>query len=240
MNMAGSHASMLAGGANSSMVAGGAHGSMVMSGGASMISSGGAHGGVDILPSWLAIAWTLFFVGILVIHARHVLDSEGQRRAWHSGHVLMAFGMIFMFAPASIDHFDIPSGFWQLVFANATGIALAWILAQALSRQVVNLLWVVIASDLAAMVYMWSPTGFVAPVTWLLVAYFAAQTVLWATNLMRRTDDLAVGRRFTVDSGGALAASAAQPLVCDRDLRISVGGMTLGMAYMFAAMQLSI
>jgi hypothetical protein len=230
MNMAAGHASI---------DAGGAHSSMVMSGGSSMISSGAARGGTDILPEWLAIVGALFFVGILVIHARHVLDSQGQRRAWHSGHVLMALGMIFMFAPASIDHFDIPSGFWQLVFANATGIALAWILAQALSRQVVNLLWVVIASDLAAMVYMWSPGGFVSPVTWLLVAYFAAQTVLWATNLMRRADDLAVGRRFTVDSSGALAASAAQPLVCDRDLRISVGGMTLGMAYMFAAMQLS-
>ena len=213
---------------------------MVMSaGGSSMISSGASRGGLDILPEWLAIVWTVFFVGILVIHARHVLDSQGQRRGWHSGHVVMALGMIFMFAPASIDHFQIPGGFWALVFANATGLALAWILAQALSRQVVNLLWLVIASDLAAMVYMWSPNGFVAPVTWLLVAYFVAQTILWATNLMRRTDDLAVGRRVTVDAGGALAASAVEPLVCDRDLRISVGGMTLGMAYMFAAMQLS-
>jgi len=230
MNMAGSHASM---------EMGGTHGSMVMSGGSSTVSSGAAHGGVDILPEWLAILWMLFFVGILVIHARHVLDSQGQRRAWHSGHVLTALGMIFMFAPASIDHFNIPSGFWQLAFANATGVALAWVLAQALSRQVVNLLWLVIASDLAAMVYMWSPSGFVSPITWLLVAYFAAQTVLWATNLMRRTDDLAVGRRFSVDAGGAITASAAQPLVCDRDLRVSVGGMTLGMAYMLAAMQLS-
>jgi len=230
MNMAGSHASM---------DMGAAHGSMVMSGGSSMISASAARGGVDILPGWLAIVWTLFFIAILVIHARHVLDSQGQRRAWHSGHVLMSLGMSFMFAPASIDHFNIPSGFWQLVFANAAGVALAWILAQALNRQVVNLLWIVIASDLAAMVYMWSPSGFVSPITWLLVAYFAGQTVLWATNLMRRTDDLPVGRRFSIDSGGALAASTAQPLVCDRDLRVSVGGMTLGMAYMFAAMQLA-
>jgi hypothetical protein len=33
-----------------------------------------------------------------VIHARHALDSDGQRRLWHSGHVLMALGMVFMFA----------------------------------------------------------------------------------------------------------------------------------------------
>jgi hypothetical protein len=39
--------------------------------------------------------------------------------------------------------------------------------------------------------------------------------------------------------GGALAISAAEPLVCFRDLRASMFAMTLGMAYMFAAMQLA-
>jgi Domain of unknown function (DUF5134) len=219
----------------------GGNSSMKMSGsnGSTVASAGGGHGTLDILPQWLAIAATVAFIAILVIHARHVLDSQGQRRYWHSGHVLMALGMVFMFAPASIDRFDIPSGFWQLLFANAAGVVFAWILAQALSRQVVNVLWLVIGSDLAAMVYMWSPGSFEAPITWLLVVYFAAQAILWATNRMRLADDLAIGRRFSVDSGGALTATAAQPLVCDRDLRLSVGGMTLGMAYMFAAMQLA-
>jgi hypothetical protein len=215
----------------------GSHASMVMPGG-TVMSSGGGHGTTNILPQWLAIVWTLVFIGILVIHARHVLDSHAQRRYWHSGHVLMAFGMIFMFAPASIDHFDIPAGFWQLAFANAAGIVLAWILAQALSRQVVNVLWIVLATDLAAMVYMWSPSGLVGSITWLLVVYFVVQAVLWATNLMRQADDVAVGRRFSVSPGGAIAATAVQPLVCDRDLRVSLGVMTLGMAYMLAAMQL--
>ncbi|HEX3874026.1 MAG TPA: DUF5134 domain-containing protein [Solirubrobacteraceae bacterium] len=201
-------------------------------------AAGAAHGTLDLLPQWLAIAWTIVFVAALVIHTRHVLESHGQRRFWHSAHVLMALGMIFMFAPASIDRLDIPSGFWQLLFANAAAAALAWILAQALGRQVVNVLWILIATDLAAMVYMWSASGFVAPITWLLVAYFAAQTAAWATNRMRQADDLAIGRRFSVDSAGAVAATASQPLVCDRDLRVSVGVMTLGMAYMFAAMQL--
>jgi hypothetical protein len=216
----------------------GSHDTMAMPGGSSM-SMTSSHGTVNILPQWLAILWTLCFVAILVIHARHVLESHGQRRFWHSGHVLMALGMIFMFAPASIDHLDIPSGFWQLAFANAAGVVVAWIFAQALSRQAVNALWIVIAIDLAAMVYMWSPNGFRAPITWLLVAYFAVQTALWATNRMRRTDDLAIGRRFSVGPSGAVAASAAQALVCDRDLRASVGLMTLGMAYMLAAMQLA-
>jgi len=225
----------------------GSHGSMSMTGGhapsmsgshGSMVMSGASHGSVNILPDWLAIVWALVFVAVLVTHARHVLESRGQRQFWHSGHVLMAVGMIFMFAPASIDHFDIPTGFWQLAFANAAAIVAAWILAKALTRQAVNVLWIVIAIDLAAMVYMWSPSGFQSPITWLLVAYFAAQAFLWASNLMRGADGIELGRRFSVGSGGAIAATAAHPLVCDRDLRVSLGVMTFGMAYMLAAMQL--
>jgi len=199
-----------------------------------------AHGTTNILPDWLAVIWTLVFVAIIVVHIRHVLDSDdGQRRIWHSGHVLMAFGMAFQFAPSSLDHFNIPAGFWQLVFANAAIAALLWILVQAVSGRAVNVLWLVMAIDMGAMAYMWSPSGFQAPLTWLLVAYFAAQSLLWVTNRMRDVDHRTLfGGSLSITPGGAVAMSAAEPLVCFRDLRVSMSAMTLGMAYMFAAMQL--
>ena len=226
MNMSMSHGvSMSHGGGHSTSVGG--------------MSMSAAHGATNILPSWLAVLWTLVFIAIVVIHTRHVLDSEGQRRIWHSGHVLMALGMAFMFAPSSIDHFNIPSGFWQLVFANGALAAFAWILAQALSRRAINVLWLVMAIDLAAMAYMWSPSGFQGPVTWLLVVYFLAQSLLWVSDRMRSVDHKTLLRgSFSVTPGGAVAMSAAEPLVCFRDLRASMFAMTLGMAYMFAAMQL--
>ncbi len=197
------------------------------------------HGTTNILPSWLAVIWTLVFIVIIVVHALHLRDSEGQRRIWHSGHVLMAFGMAFMFAPSSIDHFNIPSGFWQLAFANGAIAIVLWMLAQALSGRAVNALWLIMAIDLGAMAYMWSPSGFQAPITWILVAYFALQTLLWLTNRMRDVDHRTLfGGSFSVAPDGAVAMSAAEPLVCFRDLRVSMSAMTLGMAYMFAAMQL--
>jgi Domain of unknown function (DUF5134) len=200
---------------------------------------GAGHGATNILPTWLAIVWTLVFIAIVVIHVRHVLDSDGQRRVWHSGHVLMALGMAFMFAPSSIDSFDIPSGFWQLVFANGALAALAWMLVQALSGRAINVLWLVMAIDLGAMAYMWSPSGFQAPLTWVLVAYFGAQSLLWASDRMRDVDHKTLwGGSFSVTPAGAVAIEAAEPLVCFRDLRVSMFAMTLGMAYMFAAMQL--
>jgi hypothetical protein len=115
------------------------------------------------------------------------------------------------------------------------------------------------ALDLGAMAYMWSPSGFVAPVTWLLVAYFTLQALLWGSDRMREVDHRALfagslvltpsapaaafagpGGPATVSlsHAPAVAVEAAEPLVCFRDLRVSMSLMTLGMAYMFAAMQL--
>jgi Domain of unknown function (DUF5134) len=212
------------------------HTTMKMSmGGMSMTTH---HGATNILPNWLAVIWTLVFLVILVIHARHVIETHGERRFWHSGHVLMALGMAFMFAPGSLDHFNIPELFWPLLFANASGVAIAWILARVLNGLSVNGFWAVLAFDLAAMAYMFSPGGYVAPITWLLVAYFGVEALLWATNTYRRLDDRLVIRGVGINPDGTLSATAVEPLVCERDLRASMSVMAIGMAYMLAATQL--
>lgn len=198
----------------------------------------GAHA-ANILPDWLAMIWMLVFFAIVAVHGRHVLESEGQRRIWHSGHVFMAVGMAVMFAPLSVNHFNIPAGFWQLAFANGALAVVLWMIVQAFAGRGTNLLWLLMALDLAAMAYMWSPTGFQAPITWLLVAYFLAQAVLWGTDRMRDLDERTIlGGAVSVTPEGALEASVAEPLICYKDLRVSMAAMTFGMAYMFAAMQL--
>jgi hypothetical protein len=233
------HSSMAASGSHSAMSGmsmGASHGAATVSmGGISMTA---AHGTTNILPDWLSVLWTLVFLAVMVVHIRHVIETRGERRVWHSGHVLMAAGMLFMFAPPSLDHFNIPATFWQLLFANAAGLVLLWILVALASGRSVNALWAVIAVDFIAMVYMWSPNGFVAPITWLFVAYFAFQTFLWITNRYRELDERPIGPRLAVNPDGTITAAAVAPLVCERDLRVSMAAMTLGMAYMFAAMQL--
>lgn len=196
------------------------------------------HGATNIVPNWLAVVCTLAFLVILVVHARHAVQTHGQRRFWHTGHVLMAFGMAFMFAPASLDHFNIPGGFWPLLFANAAGVVVAWILFKTLYGQPVNGLWAVLAFDLAVMAYMWSPSGYVAPITWLLVAYLGIEAVLWATNYYRRLDEHVIIKGVGTNPNGTLTVTAVQPLVCEHDLRATMALMTAGMAYMLAAMQL--
>lgn len=198
----------------------------------------GAHA-TNILPNWLAVIWMLVFFAVIATHGKHVLESEGQRRFWHSGHVLMAIGMAVMFAPASVDYFHIPTGFWSLAFANGAIAVLLWMLVQLFEGRGVNLLWLLIALDLGAMAYMWTPGGLQAPITWLLVAYFAIQAVLWASDRMRDLDERTIfGGGVSVTPEGALAARVAEPLICFKDLRASMAVMTIGMAYMLAAMQL--
>jgi len=136
----------------------------------------GPHG-TNILPEWLAIAWTIVFVVfvvILVLHARHLVASRGQTRLWHAGHILMALGMAVMYAPASINPVSLPAGFWQLVFATTATMILMWALGRMLARRPTNLLWPLMTVDMAAMVYMWDQTSFVATITWLLVAYLGS------------------------------------------------------------------
>ncbi len=189
--------------AGSSMA--GRHASMSMGG---MTMADGGHGATNILPEWLAMIWTLIFVAIIAFELHQVVDSSGQRRLWHSGQLFMALGMAFMFAPTSIDHFNVPSGFWQLAFANAAIVTVAWMLSEALARRPINVLWLIISIDLAAMAYLWSPSGFQAPLAWLLVVYFVGQSLLWASNRMHRVDHQSTLGGFSVSPSGAVAATA--------------------------------
>ena len=226
--------SVVVGSMNMSMGHVGGHSTSL--GGTSMSVSPGA---TNILPEWLAIAWTLVFLALIVVQVRHLLDSTGQRRLWHAALVLLAFGMAFMFAPPSIDHFNIPSGFWQLAFANGALGILAWMLAQALAPRAINVLWLLTAVDLAALAYMWSPGGLQGPITWLLVVYFAAQSLLWAGGRMCRIDHKALlAGSVSLTPDGALVGTAAESLIGSSDLRLPMCVLTLGIAYMFAAMQL--
>lgn len=199
--------------------------------------AGSVHDPTNILPPWLAVVWGLVFAAVLVMHVRHLLDSHGQRRAWHCGHVLMALGMVFMSAQAAIDSFNPPSGVWQIAFVAGAALSVAWMLSEDFRGHAINALWLVMTIDLVAMAYMWSP-NLHAALTWVVVVYFAAQSALWASNRMRRLDRRTLPGGVSVTPDGAIATAVAQPLICYRDLRASMTAMTFGTAYLFAAMQL--
>lgn len=89
------------------------------------MSMAGGH----VLPDWLRIVWVAIYALILVlhlvVHLRHLIGLGGQERAWHSSHVLMALGMVYMFLPAGIV--TLPSMVGIVVFALAALAATGWI-----------------------------------------------------------------------------------------------------------------
>jgi Domain of unknown function (DUF5134) len=202
-----------------------------------MTMGGGGGGGPQLLPMWLAIAWAAVFAVVLVVHARHALAESGERRLWHCGHVLMALGMALMFLPASLALTAVSVAAWQEVFAGGAAIAVAWSAVQVARRRPVNALWPLLAVDLAAMIAMWSPDGWATARAWPVVAYFAAQSLLWISDRVRVLDRhpmLVAG-----DVPGGAGAVSATPLISRRDLRLSMSAMTLGMAFMVAVMGLA-
>jgi hypothetical protein len=201
----------------------------------------GGHATVNLLPEWLGIAGLVLFGLIALSHLRHLATTNGQRAPWHACHVLMAIGMCFMYAPAAIHLPAVPSSFWQVAFALTGTLAAIWALGG--SDRAPNLIWLLTAIDLFAMVYMWSPSALVAPLTWVLVAYLVAEAGLWALDAYRRIDGNPPISGLTIATaghqpGGVTVGAAPAMLLGDLDISASMIGMTLGMAYMLVAMQL--
>ena len=158
---------------------------------------GGAGHAMPLVSEWLGIAGAAVFVVIAASHLRHLTTATGQRRPWHACHVLIAVGMAFMYAPAAIDPFVIPAGFWRVVFALACVLAALWSMGGV--QRAPTLMWLLTAVDLGAMVCMWT-TNLSASLCWALVVYLGVQASLWALDAYRRVD------------GGAPVINVAAPV----------------------------
>lgn len=206
-----------------------------------MSAARGGSGMPPLVPEWLGVASAAVFVVVAVSHLRHLAMAVGQRRPWHACHVLIAVGMAFMYAPAAIDPLGIPARFWQIVFAVACVLAAVWSMSGA--QRTPTLMWLLTAVDLGAMVVMWM-TNVSASLCWALVVYLGVQALLWAVDGYRRVDGGVPVIDFAALSaapGGVslpLVAARAEPLLGDLDISVSMVVMSIGMAWMFAAMQL--
>jgi hypothetical protein len=206
------------------------------------------------LPPWLGLALVTVFGIILIVHLYHVIVLAGRERLWHGVHVLMATGMIVMFAPTGrMVLGTVVSG---SVFA-AAAVTLAGRLVWERGRgHHIGMLWLVATVDLAAMGYMFAMMDLrLLWLTIVLAGWFVGQATGWTTGRLYAT--LALG-----GLGGpppdrpVSAATARTPTGCagkqphrgshhhlDRGsshptvIRATLAVMSMGMAYMLIAMQ---
>jgi Domain of unknown function (DUF5134) len=204
------------------------------------------HGGA--VPGWLAFAGAGMFLLIAASHVRHLTRTAGERRSWHACHVLMATGMGFMYASASIGSLGVPTAFWRLVFAAAGTLAALWALGT--GSRAPSSIWLLTSVDLGAMFYMWSAHPFSAPLSWLLVGYFVLAAAMWAFDAYRQLDNGAPSVSWRMlpqeSASGVLTvpvravATTSRSLIGELDIGVSMFAMALGMAYMLAVMQTTV
>lgn len=207
------------------------------------------------LPSWLGWVLSLAYVAVIVVHVHHISGATAQGRFWHGGHLLMALGMIVMFAPT--QSMVVSASVGTAIFTVAA-LAMGMFAVSEVSRGGLRGAIVVIATvDLAAMAFMFSPASM--RLSWLsLVAavWFVAQTLGWLTGHLSALVALSpVGRELAGHPATPAAVTDAQPADprgggllrrtvpspvwrtsgYDLGIRITLGLMALGMTYMFLA-----
>jgi hypothetical protein len=214
----------------------------------------GMGAGNPLLPGPVRITGALAYVVILLVHCWHVRACQPEKRFWHAGHILMALGMIDMFAPGG--GMLVPATAGALIFAAAAALIVTYLVAAAARGTATGGLWPLAGLDLAGMVYMFTiPIPGLSWLTGLLVGWFVLQGIGWALKLLpgraepgepttaRQPTPAAVA--VAGASGSAPVATLPAPTVATRaatggdlSVRISLAAMSLGMAYMFVAMQL--
>jgi len=202
---------------------------------------------VDLLPSSIRWIWVWVFLFVIAVHLLHPLRVYGVHRLWHSGHLLMAIGMIHMFLPEEFkggSHWA-----WEFVFAAATVLAGGFAALKLRQGTVIDLPWVTLTVDLGIMVYMLAMMDGAtwAPVTYGAAIWSAAEAVGWFVGgLCGRRDDSWLPKAIGPRGGGGEPAATvrylagATPIAYDATQlsRTTLGLMALGMAYMLIAMQL--
>lgn len=208
------------------------------------------------LPSWLGWVLSVAYAAVIVVHVHHISGATAQGRFWHGGHLLMALGMIVMFAPT--HSMVVSASVGAAVFAVAALAMGAFAVSEVARGGARGAIVVIAAVDLAAMAFMFSPASM--RLSWLsLVAaiWFVVQTLGWLTGHLSALVALSpVGRELAghpatpadvTDAqpadrrgGGLLRRTVPSPVWrtsgYDLGIRITLGLMALGMAYMFLAM----
>lgn len=196
------------------------------------------------LPLWLRLVGVAAFVVVAAVHLWHLRATSGRVRAWHIGHVVMALGMIAMFAPSGTAL--VPAAAGETVFGVTTLLALTIAIVSFATRHR-DWLWPVAAVDHATMIYMFGlATLRLSWLTWLLVAWFVAQAAAWVTGWLTAMDYEQPVPVATAITTGASSDTTTQsgtatitaPQLHGTALRATLVTMNLGMAYMLVAMWL--
>jgi Domain of unknown function (DUF5134)/LysM domain len=188
--------------------------------------------GPDLLSPKASVIWLAALLAVLVFHCSHLTHVRGQNRWYHCAHVVMLFGMLYMYAFVAFGWHWFPADIWMLIYAVTSAAIIGWMLVRFVQRRSLSYLWVLALAQQGAMIYMWMPMADWMP--WLsypLAGYFTLETMAWLTWARNKP----VHR--------SAVAGGPRSMVMDLEPRSAFGNicmstMAASMAYMFVGMQL--
>jgi Domain of unknown function (DUF5134) len=201
---------------------------------------------MNLLPDRARWIWVGVFLCIGLRHLVHAAQTRSAQRLWHSGHLLMAIGMVYMFMPAAYR--SVPRWPCWLIFTTATTLAGGYAVVKLLNGIRIDFPWVTLTAGLGIMAYMLAVMGEQA---WAPLSYGAAiccgaEAIGWFTGALRGRAHDDHRLRTTIDSRGDGARTTrsrylggALPIAYHTTWlsRATLGLMAAGMAYMLVAMQ---
>lgn len=188
--------------------------------------------GPDLLSAKASFVWIAALSAVLVFHCTHLIRMHGERRCYHSAHVTMLGGMLYMYATLAFDLGWPERPGWIILYSATSagiGVIIVWISLGRRQRR--SRLWLLALVQQASMIYMWAPMeDWIPALSWGLVLYFTLEAAGW---LIVACQKLGPGAALGVagSSAHAIAPDSALSDLCQSTMAGS-------MAYMFAGMQL--
>jgi len=185
----------------------------------------------DLFSAKASVIWVAALFVVLIFHCSHLIHMRGERRWYHTAHVVMLLGMLYMYAAVAFGLDWFPAHVWMIIYVATSAAIVSWMLVQYEQRRTFGFLWILALVQQGAMIYMWMPmTVWVPRVSYALAVYFGLETMAWLT------------RAFKPWSGNAVTG-ASGPVVIPLAHRSAFGNicmtiMAASMGYMFAGMQL--
>ena len=111
----------------------------------------------DLLSARASVIWIAALCAVLVLHCSHLIRMRGEHRWYHSAHVVMLLGMLYMYAAVAFGLDWLPARIWMIIYVAASAAIIGWMLVRFRERRPFGNVWILALVQQGAMIYMWVP-----------------------------------------------------------------------------------
>ncbi|MBO0734322.1 MAG: DUF5134 domain-containing protein [Methylocapsa sp.] len=189
----------------------------------------------DLLSAKTSAVWIAALFAVLIFHCSHLIRMHGEHRWYHSAHIMMLLGMLYMYSAVAFGLDWLPERLWMIIYVATSAAIIGWMLVSAARWRSFGNLWILALVQQGAMIYMWVPMkDWLPPLSYAFGAYFALETIAWLTRAYIKPRPANAGAEAGGSAAMALAPKSIFGDVCMMIMAASMGYMFLGMQMMMS------